>query len=365
MKQKQYIHQEITFHLMVEYSPNALILVNEESKIVYVNLYAEKLFKYPKTELIGRGVEILIPERLREKHPGLVKMFFSSPTSRAMGVGRDLYAVKKDGTEFPVEIGLNPLVTIEGTLVLAAIIDISERKIKDAALKKQLELESKNQELEQFAYIASHDLREPLRTINNYIQVIEEDCTEILNDTSRNYFYSINQAIRRMEVLIGALLEYSRLGKDFLFSPVDLNVLLENVKADLASSIHTNQVRIHIGTMPVLNVNEIKIRQLFQNLLSNAIKFRKKNSIPQILILAEKQDTRWKFSIKDNGIGIEEKHFTRIFQIFQRLNTSEEYEGNGIGLANCKKIVELHNGEIWVESTPGEGSVFCFTIATQ
>lgn len=365
MMEKQSIHQEITFQLMVEYSPNALILVNEESKIVYVNVYAENLFKYPKTELIGRGVEILIPERLRKKHPGLVKMFFLGPTSRAMGVGRDLYAVKKDGTEFPVEIGLNPLVTIGGTLVLAAIIDISERKIKDAALKRQLELESKNQELEQFAYIASHDLREPLRTINNYIQVIEEDCAEILNDTSRHYFFAMNQAIKRMEVLIGALLEYSRMGKDLVFTPVDLNKLLENVKADLASSISSHHVNIHIGELPILTVNEIKIRQLFQNLLSNAIKFGKKNLKPEIFISAEKQDTRWKFCIKDNGIGIEEKYFKRIFQIFQRLNTSEEYEGNGIGLANCKKIVELHNGEIWVESTPGEGSVFCFTMAIQ
>ncbi|MEZ4828628.1 MAG: ATP-binding protein [Bacteroidia bacterium] len=365
MKQKQYIHQEITFHLMVEYSPNALILVNEESKIVYVNLYAEKLFQYTKTELIGRGVEILIPERLRSKHPEFVKMFFSSPSSRAMGVGRDLYAVKKDRTEFPVEIGLNPLITIEGTLVLAAIIDISERKIKDAALKKQLELESKNQELEQFAYIASHDLREPLRTINNYIQVIEEDCAEIMDSTSRNYFLAMNQAIKRMDMLISALLEYSRMGKDFIYSPVDINALLENVRADLASSIKEHHANIHIGLMPVLNVNEIKISQLFQNLLSNAIKFRKKNITPEIFITAEKEDSRWKFSIRDNGIGIDEKYFARIFQIFQRLNASKEYEGNGIGLANCKKIVELHNGEIWVESTPGEGSVFYFTIATQ
>lgn len=478
-------HSELTFHLMVEAAPNALLLVNKDGKIAYANLFAEKLFGYSKADLIGQGVEILMPERLRLRHPGYIKAFFTSPEARAMGMGRDLFAVRKDGTEFPVEIGLNPLITSEGTMVLAAIIDISERKkaedrfrlvvdsapnamvlvnpqgkitlinrqteqlfgytreeligqaleiliperfrkthpnyrnqfyekpktrsmgagrelfaltkdgkevpveiglnpietpegnmvlasiidiserkMRDAAIQKHIELESKNKELEQFAYITSHDLREPLRTLSNYIVILKEDYLAQCEEKAMTYALSMERALHRMEQLIEALLDYSRLGQKAKPERVDLNNLLQDVLDDLSTIIADNKASIQHDPLPVLDVYETELRQLFQNLLSNAIKFRKKSVPPEIRITAKEENGKWLFSVSDNGIGIEPQHFQRVFLIFQRLHTHEEYEGSGIGLANCKKIIELHKGEMWVESTPDAGSTFFFTLPT-
>jgi light-regulated signal transduction histidine kinase (bacteriophytochrome) len=279
-----------------------------------------------------------------------------------MGIGRDLFAKRKNGTEVQVEIGLNPIETAEGQLVLASIIDITERKLQEISLKKQVELETKNKELEQFAYVASHDLQEPLRTVSNYMQIFEEDYLDKLDDDARKYIRSVNNATKRMSALVKALLDFSRLGNDRKLTNVDCNELVNNVISDLQTMIKNSNAVIGVAKMPRLNLYEIEIRQLFQNLISNAIKFQKKNERPEVQISATMTDEKWQFSVRDNGIGIAPVHFQRIFDIFQRLHTVDEYAGNGIGLANCKKIVELHQGEIWVESILGKGAAFIFTI---
>ncbi|MBC8047198.1 MAG: PAS domain S-box protein [Fimbriimonadaceae bacterium] len=240
--------------------------------------------------------------------------------------------------------------------------DVTERKIQEAALEKQMSLEIKNKELEQFAYIASHDLQEPLRTVANYMQVFEEDYPDVLDDNAKKYLHAVNNAISRMSVLIKSLLDFSRLGTNKKLSCVDCNKLIDDVIADLDTVIKTSRAVIKITDMPKLNLYEIEIRQVFQNLITNAIKFRKKDTRPKIEIRSEKVNEKWKFSVSDNGIGIEPIHFERIFDIFQRLHTNKEYEGSGIGLANCKKIIQMHQGDIWVESIPGEGTTFYFTI---
>lgn len=356
---------EDRFRLVVESAPNAMVLVNREGNITLINQQTESLFGYGRQELIGQKVEILIPERFRKQHPGFRKFFFTELQTRAMGAGRELYAIRKDGTEIPVEIGLNPIEAAEGDMVLASIIDISERKLQEEAIKKQIELESKNKELEQFAYIASHDLREPLRTISNYIQVLEEDFIIDKNSKEAAYVSSMHRALKRMDKIIGALLEYSRLGRRGALMDVDVKRIINEVRNDLESLIVENDITLHVSDMPVIKAYETEMHQLFQNLISNAIKFRRKNIKTEIYIKAEKRDKKWRFSVRDNGIGIKAKYFDRIFQIFQRLHSHEEYEGHGIGLAYCKKIVELHNGEIWVESTPDHGSTFYFTIPIQ
>lgn len=353
---------EDQFRLVVESAPNAMVLVDQRGKIALINKQTESLFGYERQELIGQRVEVLIPDRFNERHPEFRRFFFAAPQTRSMGAGRDLYAMRKDGKEIPVEIGLNPIETTDGAMVLASIIDISERKIREESIKKQIELESKNKELEQFAYIASHDLREPLRTISNYIQVLEEDHLTDNSDDATKYMNSMRRALKRMDKIIGELLEYSRLGRKGELVSVDVAKLVREVTSDLASLISENGIIVHISLMPVIEAYEMEMHQLFQNLISNAIKFRRKDVKPEVFIRAEKGDKFWKFSVEDNGIGIDKKYFERIFQIFQRLHSAEQFEGNGIGLANCKKIVELHKGEIWVESTPGVGSTFYFTI---
>jgi light-regulated signal transduction histidine kinase (bacteriophytochrome) len=228
--------------------------------------------------------------------------------------------------------------------------------------KRATELTIANKELEQLTYITSHDLQQPLRTISNYMQVFEEDYSEQLDDNAHKYIRSVNKAAKRMSILIQALLDFSRLGRNKKLAHVDCKKIIINVIADLQMLINTSNATISVGEMPELNVYEIEIGQLFQNLITNAIKFQQEDTPPQIQIAAEKVGEKWQFSVSDNGIGIEPVHYDRIFDIFQRLHDNNEYEGNGIGLANCKKIVELHQGEIWIESTVGKGTIFNFTI---
>jgi signal transduction histidine kinase len=229
--------------------------------------------------------------------------------------------------------------------------------------KRAAEMIIANKELEQFAYIASHDLREPIRTISNYMKVFEEDYFALLDENGRKYLNSVNFAAKRMSILIKSLLDFSRLGRNIKLTNIDCEVLINEVIADLETVIKTSNVKIEVTKMPTLNLYESEIRQVFQNLITNAIKFQNKTMQPEIIIRAEKIKDSWRFSVSDNGIGIATAHYERIFDIFQRLHSNEdEYEGYGIGLANCKKIVHLHQGEIWVESVPGKGSTFYFTI---
>jgi len=223
-------------------------------------------------------------------------------------------------------------------------------------------MESKNKELEQFSYIASHDLNEPLRTVTSLVDLLNERYSNELDNTAKKSLNFITGAVSRMSQLIKGLLDYGRLGQNAEIKLVDLNLIVHTVCADLASSINNASAKINVGNLPTLNVYETEIRVLFQNLVSNAIKFRNPGEIPEINILAEKQNGIWTFAVKDNGIGIDAEHKDKIFIIFQRLNDRSDYEGTGIGLAHCKKIIDLHNGNIWVDSVPGEGSTFYFTL---
>jgi light-regulated signal transduction histidine kinase (bacteriophytochrome) len=234
--------------------------------------------------------------------------------------------------------------------------------MQEITLKKQVELEVKNKELEQFAYVASHDLQEPLRTVSNYMQLFEEDYVNQLDNHALKYIHAVKTATKRMSALVKSLLDFSRLGRDRILTPVDCGKLIMHVISDLETMIKNSNAVIHVGEMPSINLYETEISQLFQNLITNAIKFQNKNNRPEIHITSKRINDKWQFSVKDNGIGISPGHFGKIFEIFQRLNNSSDYEGNGIGLANCKKIIELHQGEIWVESTPGKGTIFNFTI---
>lgn len=352
---------EERFRLVVESAPNAMILANKDGEITLINAQTEKLFGYQRNELIGSKLEILIPKKFSGNHPHLRESFFHSPSVRSMGAGRDLFAVRKDGTQFPVEIGLNPIETDQGTVVLASVIDITERKRHEAMSA----LELKNKELEQFNYIASHDLQEPLRTVSNYIQILEEDFSGQLDEEAKNYLKTISRATVRMSMLVRTLLEFSKLGRNKKMVALDCNTIVKNVVSDLNSLIDETKTTILIDDLPELHAYETELMQVFLNLINNAIKFRKKDQLPEIRIgCRDSSNGHFEFYVADNGIGIEAKYFDRIFQIFQRLNTSQEEEGYGIGLANCKKIVEMHGGKIWVESELGKGSTFKFTIET-
>lgn len=249
-------------------------------------------------------------------------------------------------------------------LYLSFILDINDRKLQEQKLQETLtNLERSNNELEQFAYVASHDLQEPLRMISNYLGLLVKNYGDRFDERAEGYVKVAVDSAKRMSNLIRDLLTFSRLNSgQQTFVKIDLNKLIQGVIDDLKTLIEENNATISVDEMPEIAADETQIRQLFQNLISNAIKFRGGKS-PKIEVKVQKKENEWLFSIKDNGIGIEADYYEKIFLIFQRLNEREKYQGTGIGLAVCKKIVERHNGRIWVESKLNEGSTFLFTIA--
>lgn len=244
--------------------------------------------------------------------------------------------------------------------VLNILEDYSEEKGKVETINN--DLSSANKELEQFAYVASHDLQEPLRTISIFVGLLEEKYSGKIDEDTKQYLKFIVNAASKMQNLIKDLLDFSQIGRNISFAATDCNNILKEVIANIGATIKVSNAKITSTVLPVVIGNEIELRQLFQNLISNAIKFHKKNSNPEIEITCVEKETEYLFAFKDNGIGLEEQYKDRIFIIFQRLHTATEYAGTGIGLATCKKIVALHNGKIWMESKLGHGSIFYFTI---
>lgn len=271
------------------------------------------------------------------------------------------WRVRKNGTTFWGSILITAIHDATGKTIGFGKLtrDLTDKKLAEQAQFMFI----KNKELEQFNYIASHDLQEPLRTVSNYIQVLEEDYFGLLPDEAKKHLRTIEGATNRMRILVKSLLDLSRLGRDNKIAPVDCHLLVKTVLADLHSLIETTKSEIGIiDTLPEILAYETEIRQLFQNLITNAIKFRRKDLPARIKIGYTEKDSSYEFYVQDNGVGIEQKHFERIFQIFQRLNKSGSVEGYGIGLTNCRKIVEIHGGKIWVESELSKGSTFKFTI---
>jgi signal transduction histidine kinase len=227
---------------------------------------------------------------------------------------------------------------------------------------KNRELERKNKELEQFAFVASHDLQEPLRTTASFVELLQQQYLGKLGDKADKYLTYISQASGRMQVLITDLLEYSRIGAQKELKEVDCNTVLNEVLGNLDLAVSETAAEITAGDLPIVSGFETEIKQLFHNLVFNSIKFRQANTRPKIAIAAWKNKDQWQFAFSDNGIGIAREHFDRIFIIFQRLHVRNKYQGSGIGLSHCKKIVELHKGRIWLESELGRGTTFYFTI---
>jgi PAS domain S-box-containing protein len=237
---------------------------------------------------------------------------------------------------------------------------VAERTNELFVINKELEFHLS--ELEQFSYVSNHDLQEPLRTLSQFTHLFNEKYAGKLDEEGNRYLDFISKSAIRMSTLVRDLLEYSLLGKESVKTLVDCNKIVDAVLCDLDDLIKAGSTKITVEELPVFTGYETEMRQLFQNLIGNAIKYQKPGNCPEIHISAENLDKEWLFSIQDNGIGIDQKYFEKIFIIFQRLHNRNEYDGTGIGLANCRKVVGLHGGKIWVVSTPGAGSTFKFTI---
>lgn len=351
------------FKKLFDVAPDPILIINRGGSITLVNSETERQFGYSADELIGKPLEMLMPERYRSKHAGLRDQYCVSPQLRPMGSGRELFALKKNGDEMPVEISLSPMESPEGLLVIGIIRDISARKAIERELKQaNLELARSNKDLEEFAYIASHDLQEPLRSVAGSCQILRRRYSDKLDPAAQEFIDFAIGGAKHMEELINDLLTYSKVStKAKESSATDLNKVLAGVLDSLRMSISETNAVITSDQLPTIQVDQWQIKQLFQNLIANALKFHGETT-PKIHIGAVRDSSNWIFSIRDNGIGIDPKYFDRIFVVFKRLHDRDEYPGTGIGLASCKKIVERHAGKIWLESTVGQGTTFYFTL---
>jgi PAS domain S-box-containing protein len=344
------------FRAAVESAPNGMVMIDRSGKIILVNREVERLFGYTREELLGQPIERLVPSRFRERHPGFRTDFFAQPKTRSMGAGRDLFGVRKDGVEFAVEIGLNPIETEEGLFVLASVVDISARK------RTEEELRRSNAELERFAYVASHDLQEPLRMVGNYVQLLGKRYKGKLDSDADEFIgFALDGAVR-MQRLIEDLLAYSRVSsRGGELTPTDAGAVLDRALGNLRLAIEEAKAVVTHDPLPVIPADNSQLEHVFLNLIGNALKFRGAQR-PEVHVTAVQRDGDWLFSVRDNGIGIEAQYFDRIFVIFQRLHGREQYPGTGIGLAITKRIIERHGGRIWVESQAEQGATFFFTI---
>jgi PAS domain S-box-containing protein len=351
---------------LLEAAPDAMVVVNQKGDIVLLNLQAEKQFGYRRDELLGQKVTNIIPDGFAERLLADALRSAEDALAQQIGTGIELTARRKDGTEFPIELMLSPLDSAGGILVTAAIRDITVRKNAEKDLARKVEeLSRSNEELGQFAYIASHDLQEPLRMVASYTQLLSRRYTGKLDADADEFIAFAVDGANRMQRLIQDLLTYSRVGTRVnnlrdTSSEEALQRALHNLQGAIADS---GAIVTH-DLLPMVMADETQLIQLFQNLVGNAIKYQKPG-VPKIHISATESGPNWLFSVQDNGLGIEPKYFERIFGMFQRLHKRDEFDGTGIGLAICKKIVERHGGTISVESEPGQGSRFRFDLAAR
>jgi PAS domain S-box-containing protein len=359
--------------LMVEASPNAMVMVDGAGRIALLNEEAERLFGYSRRELIGEPVEKLLPERIRRGHPGMRAGFMSSPSTRSMGAGRDLFGLRADGTEIPIEIGLNPIKTSEGFFVLAAIIDITERKRTEelrlanaGMLQHNEQLESLNKELESFSYTVSHDLRAPVRAISGFAQAIAEDYGTQLDDEGRRLLLVVRSEAHRMGELIDDLLEFSRLGRTSIQpAMVDMAAIVEDLVHGGASEEINDTVSFNIGHLPPAYGDRVLLRQVWDNLISNAIKYSGKRADPIIRVTSRPAANENVYCVEDNGAGFDMQYADKLFAVFQRLHHSNEFPGSGVGLAIVHRIVTRLGGRVWAEGSVGTGARFFFSLPTE
>lgn len=361
-----------------------IIVIDGGGVILRANDATEDLFGYATNFLVGKNVSILMPEPYRTEHDTYLQRYLETGEAKIIGIGREVEAQKADGEVFPMSLAVSEIKRDGRSWFTGIIHDLTERRKVETELllaKEQLEervrqrtaeleasmteLSRSNRDLEQFAYIASHDLQTPLRNVRQGLELLDERLADTYGDgmdpeAQELADLTVASALK-MEGLIRGLLSYSRLDRSLgpTHEPVDLEALTKEIIAELAAEGEVD-VKVSIAELPTVLGDPIQLTQLVQNLLENAFKYRQRGTRLEIDVSAEEQDGSWLISVTDNGIGIDTEQQDRVFDLFRRAHP--EYEGMGLGLAICQRIVERHGGQIWVASAPGGGSVFSFTM---
>lgn len=346
---------------VVRSAGEGILTIDAAGRVESFNPAAERLFGYASAEVIGSNVSRLMPEPDRSRHDGYLQRYLESGVARVIGIGREVTGQRKNGS--PIALGLTVTEMQLGTrrLFTGILHDLTERRRADARQAELIDdLQAVNEELRNFAYVVSHDLKAPLRGIGSLADWLVSDYADKLDDQGREYLTLMKNRASRMDALIDGILEYSRVGRiNETHVAVDLNVLVAETVQMLAPP---PEVTVTVeDTLPTVVGERTRLQQLFQNLISNAIKHRDKPE-GRIRVAAADAGDFWQLSVADNGPGIEPRHHERVFQLFQVLTPRDQKESTGVGLALVKKIVELYGGRVWIESRPGEGSTFLFTL---
>ena len=411
---EELVQTKAMFEGLFEFAPDAIVVVNRKGNIVRANKQTERLFGYSANELADSHHEILLPERFKKRHIKHRRTYMADPHIRPMGTGLELYGRKKDGSEFSVDIALGPLKAEKETLVIAVIRDVSEHRKSEAALRTALdemelkvtertsallianeellteieerkqteaqleeyrrdleeqvtertaELMDVNKELEAFSYSVSHDLRAPLRQMAGFITLLQKQIADYPNIKVRQYIASILAASRKMDVLINDLLAFSQIGRtEIQKKKVSLDELVRGVMREIRDEFKERNIIWEVDELPAIIGDRGLLRQVIVNLISNAVKFTSTRSQAEIKIGCKDEDDKYTFFISDNGVGFDMKYADRLFGVFQRLHTQDDFEGTGIGLANVQRIIARHGGRVWAEGAVGQGATFYFTL---
>lgn len=365
---------EQKFRALLEAAPDAMVMCRDDGQIVMVNSQAEMLFGCGRDNLLSRNIRSLVPDWEFQGSPtaGIETLSGTMPTGN---IGKELQAVREDGSAFPVGVSIGPLHTEEGVVITTTIRDITSRKKAEAeirelnatlerrVLERTEALLQSNEELQQFAYVASHDLQEPLRTVSIFAQLLAKRYEGRFDADADQFIRFIVDGSERMERLIHDLLDFSRVdarGTDH-FVRTSCEDALRDAIGNLHSLIEENQAVITMEGLPTVLADPVQLTRLFQNLLVNSIRYRRAEP-PRIHIAAAPREREWVLSVSDNGMGIERQYAEKVFGIFKCLHSRDKYPGSGMGLAICRKIVTRHEGRIWVESDLGKGATFYFTL---